>query len=185
MQKCVTKFQIPDARKPIPKAERGLGPSGELMAFAPTLPTCETILGRRITQMALNVGTYGMGGPGFFGLKLDQDWLVISVWGASEWIHVNGRLIRDDWGDEHGRPTSWIGDDWDALSSEICGQTICAFSVQKHAMQIRLDSEMTIEIKEACDERPLFQGSKEPRQFSDCDDLRQAVFLSPTTEIWV
>ena len=33
--------------------------------------------------------------------------------------------------------------------------------------------------------RPVFAGNKHPRAFAPDDDLRRAVFLSPTTELWV
>jgi hypothetical protein len=40
-------------------------------------------------------------------------------------------------------------------------------------------------ITESPESRPILEGNKKPRSFERSDDLRRAVFLSPTAEIWV
>lgn len=58
------------------------------------------VVGRRVLQWSSHRGTYGMGGPGFFGLELEakddhpQEWLVLTIWGAASWLLLDGRWIE-------------------------------------------------------------------------------------------
>jgi hypothetical protein len=55
--------------------------------------------GRLITDACNHLGSYGMGGPGFFGIELDKkgrypkEWLVLTIWGADEWLRVNNKWL--------------------------------------------------------------------------------------------
>lgn len=54
------------------------------------------IIGRDIVDMSICIGSYGMGGPGFFGLclskteKYPEEWLILTLWGATHWLQVDG-----------------------------------------------------------------------------------------------
>jgi hypothetical protein len=178
-------FMIPDPARPIHAEPGQNAPTGELMNFEQQLPGPEKVVGRTVDQIDTHVGTYGTGGPGFFGLRLGEEWLVISIWGASEWITVDGRLVEDFFGEKHDRPLPWIGDHGDELTEKLVGQEITSFKVAKQSLSIGLANGMSIEIAEDPDARPLFEGSKEKRAFAENDDLRKGVFLSPTAEIWI
>lgn len=58
----------------------------------------ENIINSKILETSTCCGTYGMGGPGFFGIKLQTNsgirWLVYCIWNASEHILLNGRVIE-------------------------------------------------------------------------------------------
>jgi len=183
-------YQIPNSAKPIPESERVLGPSGELIDFSPDPIIPNAIIGQTILELSPYVGTYGMGGPGFFGLRLEDGWLVIAIWGASEWMTAMGRNIGDAFHDNYGRRKPWIAD-WrpeeedDELSKNLLGRQITNFEISQKSLCIMLESEFDITIKEDGKTRPILEGSKQPRSFQENDDLRKAVFLSPTTEIWV
>ena len=76
-------YEIPDPTKPIPEEDRGMvGPSGELIPFEPILLEASDVVGRTVDEIVPHVGTYGMGGPGFFGIRLGNEWLTIAIWGA-------------------------------------------------------------------------------------------------------
>lgn len=179
------KFMIPDPTRPIHAEPGQNAPTGELMNFEQQLPAPEKVIGRTVDQIDTLVGTYGTGGPGFFGLRLGEEWLVVSIWGASEWITVDGRLVEDFFGEKYDRPLPWIGDHGDELTDKVVGQEISSFEVRKTSLTIVLANGMTIEIAEDADARPVFEGSKEKRAFAENDDLRKAVFFSPTAEIWI
>jgi len=185
MRHVITDFQIPDPEKPIPESERRLGPSGELKDFNPSPLDSAQIIGRKVDEICTYVGTYGMGGPGFFGLRLGAEWLVISVWGAAEWMTIVGRNVQDTFYDDYGREPPLMTDTCDELSPLIVGQEITAISVEKQSFVMEFANETKLQITESSDNRPLLQGTKEPRKFADDDDLRKAVFLSPTIELWV
>jgi hypothetical protein len=126
-----------------------------------------------------------MGGPGFFGLRLGEEWLVVAIWGASEWIVADGVLIQDYFFADYGRPKPWITDEVDNLSPNLVGTKIESLELHQRSMRISFSNGMLLEIGEAAEGRPLLEGNKQPRAFLEDDDLRKAVFLSPTTEIWV
>src|SRR5215470_10539516 len=203
MAHCYYDYEIPDRNQPIPANERGLGPSGRLQLFAPPPISAEQVIGRTVDEICPHAGTYGTGGPGFFGLRLGSEWLVIAVSGAGEWMVSQGRCVGDSFHDNYGRPRPWIAD-WlaapqigagrtpqespgesDELSAQLVGQRIRSIDVRRHSLRIVFENEVDLTIEETSDRRPLFEGIKEARQFTDDDDLRRAVFLAPTIEIWV
>lgn len=179
-------FKIPDPSQPIPEDERGLvGPSGPLTPFVPNALSAEQVTGREVNEVLTNVGTYGMGGPGYFGLRLRDEWMVIAVWGASEWIIADGILIKDQFFDNYGRPRPWVTEETDDLSPKLVGAKITAIELEKHSMRISFSNGMSMAIDQSAEDRPIFEGTRRPREFLADDDLRKAVFLSPTAEIWV
>ncbi len=184
MTHVIYKFEIPDPTRPI-AGEQGLGPSGELMPFVPAPLRPEDVIGRSVAEVCTFVGTYGMGGPGFFGLRLGDEWLVVSIWGASEWMHVNGRLVQDHFGPQYGRRDAWISEDRDDLSPRLVGSAINGMDIREHSFEVLFSNGDVLRIEEAHEGRPILEGSKEPRAFAAEDDLRRAVFLSPTAELWV
>ena len=203
MAHCCYDYEIPDRNQPIPANERGLGPSGRLQLFAPPPISAEQVIGRTVDEICPHAGTYGTGGPGFFGLRLGSEWLVIAVSGAGEWMVSQGRCVGDSFHDNYGRPRPWIAD-WlaapqigavrtpqespgesDELSAQLVGQRIRSIDVRRHSLRIVFENEVDLTIEETSDHRPLFEGKKIARQFADDDDLRSAVFLAPIIEIWV
>ncbi len=177
-------FMIPDESKPLDGEVSICGPSCELMSFKPERLRAAQVVGRMVDEICTHVGTYGMGGPGFFGLRLNQEWLVVAVWCADSWIEVNGRIIADTFWKDAGMPRPWITEERDELTERLVGQEITRFELNKHSLCIHA-GDLDLIVAEEADRRPILAGSKEPRQFASEDDLRQAVFLSPTAEIWV
>lgn len=52
------------------------------------------VIGRKVVALSPYCGTYGMGGPGFFGLKFDNDeWLILKLWGADGWLNVDRKPL--------------------------------------------------------------------------------------------
>jgi hypothetical protein len=186
MTTLVYKFQIPDPSRPVPGASE-LSPSGELQLFhaAPLDPA--RVVGQRIDDVASNAGTYGMGGPGFFALKLGDSWLTIALWGAAAWMTCKGRLIEDLFHDTDNRAPPWISeaDGIAPLQRALVDQAITGITIDRHALRIAISGgyDLTLDADPAT--RPVFFGNKQPRAFTAEDDLRRAVFLAPTTELWV
>lgn len=98
------KFQIPDPSRPLPGDLPPWGPHCELIDFEPVPLTPERVVGRTVDEVRTYVGTYGMGGPGFFGLRLGDEWLVVAIWGADSWIEADGRIVADSHWDNQGTP---------------------------------------------------------------------------------
>jgi len=185
MTTIIYEYEIPDPARPIPEDERGLlGPTGHLIPFIPSPIFSGHVAGRIIGEICSHVGTYGMGGPGFFGLRLDSEWLVIAIWGAAEWMTAQGRCLGDTFHQKYGRTSPWLAGDGE-LDKHVAGQRIRSIEVQRHSLCIVLDNAFDLTIEESSSHRPLLEGVKKPRTFAEHDDLRRAVFLAPTAEIWV
>ncbi len=179
-------LEIPDPTRPIPEDERGIvGASAHLIPFVPQVLTARDVIGRRIDEINPHLGTYGMGGPGFLGFRLENEWLVFSIWGAGEWIRVDDCLIADHFFDNHQRPRPWICEGSDALSPKLVGAEVTFLEIRKRSLDMSFSNGMSLKIDDCPDDRPVFEGTKKPRMFLESDDLRKAVFLAPTNEIWV
>lgn len=186
MNNIIYEYEIPDPNRPVPISQRGVcGPSGELIKFTPAILEPKDVVDRTINELSTSVGTYGMGGAGFFGLRFDKEWLVIALWGASEWILVEGIPIEDIYYDDHNHQRPWITEECDTLSKRVVGQQIASILIRRHRLNILLTNEVEFVIEESPKNRPVLEGSKEPRLFSETDDLRLGLFLAPTTEIWI
>lgn len=177
-----TQFDIPDPSQPT--EDNAIGPSGQLVAFSPSPASAQDVIGKEVTRVSDHVGTYGMGGPGFFGLQLGDQWLVVAMWGAGDWMTSDGRLVTDFFYDSRDRTRPWIHGEFDELSPLIVGQTITSFDVRPHSMEIVFSNGVELTIEENASVRPHYEGNGLPRQFKPEQDLRNSVFLSPTDELW-
>jgi hypothetical protein len=180
------RFEIPDLARPIPEAERGAaGPSAHLIPFDPEPLDPPEVIGRRIDDVTTSAGTYGMGGPGFFALLLGKDWLVIALWGAASWMTCEGRLIEDLFRDTANRPKPWLASGIDDFQTHIVGRTIDRIDIAPRSLRITLSGGADLTLSSDPAARPAFAGNGQPRVLGPGDDLRAAVFLSPTTELWM
>jgi hypothetical protein len=54
--------------------------------------------GAKVLKISTSLGTYGMGGPGFFGLlcgtKQGHFWLTFTVWGSGQYVMMDKRVIE-------------------------------------------------------------------------------------------
>ena len=184
--RIVYAYQLPDPLRPISSATP-FGPSGELRPFRPPPVDPAEILGRRAEAATGSVGTYGMGGPGFFGLRFGERWLVVAVWGAAAWMRLDNRCVEDRQHAQYGRPAPWLSDEPNAfatLEARLTSSPVTHFEVTSKSLVMAFENGATLCIDEDASHRPRFEGDGEPRAFECDDDLRKAVFFSPTTEIW-
>lgn len=180
-----TRFEI-GAGAPIPEDDQGpFGPVAELIPFQPERLTTQQVAGRRIDEVSFHLGTYGMGTPAFFGLRLGADWLVVALWGASGWIVAENRHIWDSHYLRNGSPRPWVDGSDDEFSARVIGRAIASAEVHATSMELILDDGFAIRIDPDPATRPIFEGSREPRAFEPDDDLRKSVFLCPTDDLWV
>lgn len=181
----MTTFKIP-AGQPISDEEQSdIGPSAELVDFKPAPVSENDLVGRGVDEITTHAGSYGMGGPGFFGIRLGEQWLIVSIWGAGEWLNLGGRRVMDSYHERHGTPVPWISTKGDELSPLLVGRKITSLSITKTTMALGFSDDVFLRIEDESTSRPIFEGTKQERAFEVADDLRSAVFLSPTPEIWV
>lgn len=68
--------------------------------------------GRKVLETSHHLGSYGMGGPGFFGMKLagrsggKDSWLVLTLWGADDWLTLDDAPISFSGSPDRKCPTA-------------------------------------------------------------------------------
>lgn len=157
----------------------------------------DLVEGRQVTEVSYNVGSYGMGGYGFLGLRLGPrkprppEWLVCTLFGADCWFTVDGRWLgahpeqyreqRPLHGqgylpDEKGR---WLptGEDWDEFRPLVLNRELVAFRCAAKSCELVIGG-TCLEITEDEQARPTFIGTGEPRRLDPDEDLRQAWIIS-------
>ena len=104
---------------------------------------------------------------------------------AGEWMIAQGRRVEDCYYARYDAPLPWRSDRGDEFSERLLGRAIASLEVRRTAMDLALDDGFVVRIDEDPATRPIQEGNKKPRKFGWRDDLRRAVFLCPTDEIWI
>jgi hypothetical protein len=164
--KCIEYLAKPSKPAPpvraVPKTLRELG--------------LERILERQVIEWSPGLGSYGMGGPGFFGLKMaatgqyPEEWLVLRLWAADNWLLLDGQWMAAHPNQyEIQRPlySNFAGEEcWDHVTERLVGATITRADIEENSSRIELCKEgkaQVLEIPEDTSRLPIYGGSLEPR----------------------
>ncbi|MEK3761833.1 hypothetical protein [Paenibacillus sp. FSL R7-0337] len=142
----------------------------------------DSLLGSRAVRFSTHLGTYGMGGPGFFGLLLEKEgirqYLVYAVWASGQYILLDGRVIEChlNYNKSH-RPwiSSWAGEpeeeQWDELTAKVTGSVVSAVRLTGEELRLELTQEGTrsqlVFYKYHQDLPPLGNGQPRKPAFED------------------
>ena len=148
----------------------------------------EGIINRRIASWKPYYGTYGMGGPGFFGLELGSttywpttDHLVLTLWCAAGWL-----LLDDEWIEVHPnqyatrRPLySNFGPKlrWDDVTPRLVGGTIEKFALGRTSCSLTIrtqDAIHVLELPEDTSRLSLPGGSLQRQIWNSDEDIADA-----------
>jgi hypothetical protein len=162
-----------------------MGPSGPLRPFVPGPLDATRVVDREIEEWTTSAGTYGMGGPGFVGFRAGADWLIIAVWGAGDWLRLDGRLLTDLFWEKHRRGVPWQEDPAVDFDDLFVGRRFSTLEVSRDSVTATLDDGRVLALSPDPADRPAFEGNGEARRLAAGDDLRRAVFTAPTTELWI
>ncbi|MBE9222100.1 hypothetical protein IQ215_05255 [Cyanobacterium stanieri LEGE 03274] len=155
------------------------------------------IINRFIIDITYTAGSYGMGGYGFLGFQLSptekrkQEWLICTIFSASDWFTVNGRwlschpaqypqqqpLMGTIYDPHTKNKYSSPLKTWDDFKPLILNKKISQFDCKKNSCQMIIE-ENIIAINPSSNNRPPFYGSRQPRDFDEKDDLRKAWILA-------
>jgi hypothetical protein len=138
------------------------------------------ILERKVLDVVQYLGSYGMGGPGFFGILLEkskkypEEWLVLRLWGAADWLHFNDRII----GCHPKQEEKWKPYGADNVKIILIGNSIKSATINMKSCIFRFLNSFVLELKKNPKTRPVYGGSREPRVLAKNDDLRQAWIIT-------
>ncbi|OQP44648.1 hypothetical protein A4H97_09795 [Niastella yeongjuensis] len=111
------------------------------------------VIGLKVKDVVTYLGTYGMGGPGFFGLLLSNaEFLTYAVWGAGNYVIINDRVVECST-DLYKKTRPWMSnfggnETWDDLTTYISGSVIenitlttdaCTLSLNKSGERIEVN----------------------------------------------
>lgn len=167
-----TKFEISGAYDPT--SEEDVGPFQPInpVTFIPEPLLPMQVIGKEIIDFTCNGGSYGMGGPGFFGLELENSrWLMVALWGAADWLELGVRSLSKY--------------DKKELESLLVRQKITDIRVERNSMEIVLSNQQKLILDKDPLTRSRLLGNGGLRKFKDHENLQEAVFVSPTPLLWV
>jgi hypothetical protein len=140
----------------------------------------DRIIHRTIIDWAPYMGTYGMGGPGFFGLRLEQtelfpdEWMVLTLWGAMEWLTIDDRWLhcsRTQYAVQ--KPLYTYDDSYSKVNSRVngllIGYTIEEAEITDDMCNITLEKDTQthlLEIPMDSSKLPLRGGTMEPHEWN-------------------
>jgi hypothetical protein len=155
------------------------------------------ITDRWVRGWSANLGSYGMGGPGFFGLKLadtgdyPEEWLVLRLWGACNWLLLDGQWVEAHPNQYHIQEplySNYGGDeDWDHMAERVVGSQITDVVIQQYYSKIVLAlglEKYMLEIPQDTSLLSLYGGTMEPRVWNPDEDQRDAWIISHG-DLWV
>jgi hypothetical protein len=149
-----------------------------------------TFRGAIVKRTSAYLGSYGMGGPGFIGLRLrlprgHRVWVVFTVWSAAGWLTIGDDLLAEGYfpdeqqdlvGTRRFRPLS------DLVGSALMGVRLehdlaeLTFSGAPDSLVLRLRRDST--------SLPVHRGSKQPKVLAPSQDLRDAIIVSRRGSLW-
>ncbi len=126
----------------------------------------DELIGKKIKGINFTMGTYGMGGPGFVGLLLEdsksnQEWMVFTIWAAADSLLLNDKWVgaHPMFYDQQKPLYSNIlskGEvlEWDNVSPEIIGGAILKADLKNKSFTININLNGKIHKLELLDEDP-------------------------------
>ncbi len=137
------------------------------------------ILHRIIIKWVPYLGTYGMGGPGFFGLQLEQtasqpkEWLVLTLWGASEWLNLDGRWLSSHPNQYYIQKPLLPHE----VTQKLIGCELIEADIEDNRSIIKLARDLQLHILEVpmdSNRLPRWGGTLEPRKWNSEESLLDA-----------
>jgi hypothetical protein len=129
------------------------------------------LAGATVVRTDTNLGSYGMGGPGFAGIELKTangatTWVVFTLWGASHWLTLENLRALDD----------------------LAGAAFASARIDRDGARIEFTSARgpaALELRRDSSHLPPFGGSGEPRVIDAAEDVRDAIRVSRRASLWV
>ena len=147
--------------------------------------------GATVTSTSEYMGSYGMGGPGFVGLRLRlssgrRAWVVFTVWAAAGWLTINDDLLSE----------GYFPDEQLELSSsrrlrslsELVDATLADIHLDRELAELTFGGSsgpLVLRLRRDSSALPVHRGSKQPKVLATSQDIRDAVIISRRGSLWL
>jgi len=143
----------------------------------------ERVIGRTIVDGSCHMGSYGMGGPGFLGLSLQQteqyplEVLVLCLWGSDEWVLYDSLPIFavNQTYKTYGQKK---------FCENVRGKVVKSFDIADKSCKIMLN-DTPLEITENSEPRPTYGGTGGQRVLHEKDSLLDAWVIASKPYIYI
>ena len=145
--------------------------------------------GAVVTRTSAYLGSYGMGGPGFVGIRVrcssgSRIWVVFTIWAAAGWLTLDGALLEDEYFPDERRDSSKT---FFPLSS-LVGARLDSTRLAPDSAELSFTqsgSRRVLCIQRDSSHLPVHRGSKQPKLLLPTEDLRDAVIVSSRGNLWL
>lgn len=148
----------------------------------------EAYLQCKIVTTSGSLGSYGMGGPGFFGLQCRKNrknfWIIFTLRGAEGWLTLDARLIASSLSEAEKKTYAKQGN----ISMEtVHGGTVESVDYLPSSIQIKIkkeDAMHVLELRRDGKTVPPWRGSGDKKKFRDTELLEDALVVSRRANLW-
>lgn len=149
------------------------------------------IRGATVTRTSEYLGSYGMGGPGFVGLRLRlssgrHTWVVFTVWAAAGWLTINDDLLTEGYFPDEQRKLS--SSRRLRRLSDLVGSTLTDTHLGRELAELTFTGSagsLVLRLRRDSSALPVHRGSKQPKVLAASQDLRDAVIISRRGALWM
>lgn len=150
-----------------------------------------TLIGAEVLQTDHLLGSYGMGGPGFAGIRVRRRdgssiWIVFTIWGAATWLTLNNDLLSEGYFPDVQKELSGT---WQFRPlHNLIYSRITDIRLEKDMAELSfssLGSTLVLTIRRDSGSLPVHYGSKEPKVLDPSQDIRDAVIISRRASLWL
>lgn len=142
-------------------------------------------IGQCVRSICPYLGSYGMGGPGFLGLRFATGKIVYSLWAADGWLTLDRKLIQDSlfpnermqYDPAHLVSINTLNGAM--LESIECGPETYALVFSKDGQQFQLS------LRRDGRGLPVWRGNGRPKVFAADERLENAIIISRIGRLWL
>lgn len=150
----------------------------------------EWIRGARVLAVDGCMGSYGMGGPGFLGLRVrafeGETWVVFRLWSASDWLTLDDRVVNDGL---FPREREGIAPDAQVSIQSLVGTTLEAYTCDPERLALGFrgaaDQARWLTLRRNGAGVLPWRGTGLPKTIPEGESLDDVVVVSRTGRLWV
>ncbi len=151
--------------------------------------------GAKVSEIRPDLGSYGMGSPGFLGFRLESIkdskslWVVATLWNAVRGTTVNGQKVIEAFSAEERRHLSKHGHIAIVALAHLIGSCIEAIGVSSEAFKIRFKKSggifYELLIQQSKNESAPGIGSQKSKPGEHRESLVNAIIISQKGKLWM